>query len=201
MIIIATAPIINSLVCMEPVRPRQQGVQCDGCFPWSHRICNTGKLKKKNSMPIPRFYSNAYFWIDVIGISLEVYRAAVRKGNDIEWRCILCEYPNAESTMESLPDAESTRVEYTSKPNLIIPYLMLKAPESSLLLRVLCWKTMIYCQPATSTSTHQLRYLWDLSPNSLWENKSRAALLVSNILFHIHALLADQGKKIERNLK
>ena len=32
----ATAQIINCLVCMEPVRPRQQGVQCDGCFHWSH---------------------------------------------------------------------------------------------------------------------------------------------------------------------
>ena len=91
--IMATAQIINCLVCMEPVRPRQQGVQCDGCFRWSHRICNTG-------------------------ISQEVYRAAVRDGTDIEWRCILCEHPNAESTMEpmenvSLPDAESTRVEDT----------------------------------------------------------------------------------------
>ena len=44
-IIMATAQIINCLVCMEPVRPRQQGVQCDGCFRWSHRICNTGKEK------------------------------------------------------------------------------------------------------------------------------------------------------------
>ena len=33
--IMATAQIINCLVCMEPVRPRQQGVQCDGCFRWS----------------------------------------------------------------------------------------------------------------------------------------------------------------------
>ena len=45
-----------------------------------------------------------------------MYRAAVRDGNDIEWQCILCEHPNADSTMEqqedmSLPDAESTRVE------------------------------------------------------------------------------------------
>ena len=48
-----------------------------------------------------------------------MYRAAVRDGSDIEWRCILCEHPNAESTMEpmenvSLPDAESTPVEDTS---------------------------------------------------------------------------------------
>ena len=37
----ATAQIVNCLVCMQPVRPRQQGVQCDGCYRWSHRICNT----------------------------------------------------------------------------------------------------------------------------------------------------------------
>ena len=69
------------------------------------------------SVPLT-FYSNADFWIDVIGISQEVYRATVRDGGDIEWRCILCEHPNAESTMEpmenvSLPDAESTPVEDT----------------------------------------------------------------------------------------
>ena len=44
-----------------------------------------------------------------------MYRAAVREGSDIKWQCILCEHPNAKSTMEqkenmSLPDAESTRV-------------------------------------------------------------------------------------------
>ena len=44
-----------------------------------------------------------------------MYRAAVREGSDIEWRCILCEHPNAESTIESLPDAESTRFEETSQ--------------------------------------------------------------------------------------
>ena len=58
---------------------------------------------------------------------------------------------------------------------------MLKAQESSLLLRVLGGKTLIHCQPATSPSTHQLRYLGDLSSDSLCENNSRAALLVSNI--------------------
>ena len=40
----ATAQLINCIVCNEPVRPRQQGVQCDGCFRWNHRVCNTGKL-------------------------------------------------------------------------------------------------------------------------------------------------------------
>ena len=40
----ATAQLINCIDCDEPVRPRQQGVQCDGCFRWNHRVCNTGKL-------------------------------------------------------------------------------------------------------------------------------------------------------------
>ena len=29
--------------CEKPVRERQQGIQCDGCFRWNHRTCNTGK--------------------------------------------------------------------------------------------------------------------------------------------------------------
>ena len=113
--------------------------------------------------------------------------SSIREGSDIEWRCILT------------PKAPESRIR--PKLNLILPYLMLKAPESRLLLRVLDWKTLIHCQPATSPSTHQLRYLGDLSSKNLCENNSRAALLVSNILFHLHALLANQDKKIERNLK
>ena len=102
--IMATAQIINCLVCMEHVRPRQQGVQCDGCFRWSHRIYNTGKFTKKFSISIrwTLFHSNVYFWIDLIGISQEVYRAAVWDGTDIEWRCILCEHPETKSTMEPM---------------------------------------------------------------------------------------------------
>ena len=93
---------------MEPVRPRQQGVQCDSCFRWSHRIYNTGKFTKKFSISIrwTLFYSNIYFWIDLIGISQEVYRAAVRDGTDIEWRCILWEHPETKSTMEPMSHAE-----------------------------------------------------------------------------------------------
>ena len=39
-----SAQILNCMVCEEPVRPRQQAIQCDGCFRWNHRICNTGKF-------------------------------------------------------------------------------------------------------------------------------------------------------------
>ena len=50
--IMATAQIINCLVCMQPVWPRQQGVQCDG-YRWSHRICNTGKFSNISRMSVP----------------------------------------------------------------------------------------------------------------------------------------------------
>ena len=77
----ASAQIINCIICKEPVRPRQQGLQCDSCFRWNHRVCNTG-------------------------ISLEAYRAAVNEGAEIEWQCEFCQHPDADSTMEdvSLPD-------------------------------------------------------------------------------------------------
>ncbi|CAH3038727.1 unnamed protein product [Pocillopora meandrina] len=91
------------MVCDEAVRPRQQTIQCDGCFRWNHRVCNTG-------------------------ISQEVYRAAVRYGKEIDWQCAVCSHPDSyadpssylesgalELTFidpeESHPDAESTRIE------------------------------------------------------------------------------------------
>lgn len=45
-----------------------------------------------------------------------MYQAAVCDGTDIEWHCVVCEHPDAESTMEdvSLHDTESTRVEDVS---------------------------------------------------------------------------------------
>lgn len=113
--IMAAAQIINFLVCMEPVWPRQQAVQCDGCYGWSHRICNTATF---SACQFPRlhFFSNVDFWIDLVSILQEVYQAAVRDGSDSEWWCMLGKHPNAEGTMEpiknvSLPDAESTQVE------------------------------------------------------------------------------------------
>ena len=58
----ASAQLINCIICRTPVRPRQQAIQCDGCYRWNHRMCNTG-------------------------ISQEEYRAAVREGNGIDWCC------------------------------------------------------------------------------------------------------------------
>ena len=33
----ATAQLVSCIVCDEPVRPRQQGIQCEGCFGWNHQ--------------------------------------------------------------------------------------------------------------------------------------------------------------------
>ena len=30
------------ILCKRPVRPRQQAVECDNCYQWQHRTCNTG---------------------------------------------------------------------------------------------------------------------------------------------------------------
>ena len=69
--------------CKEPVRPRrQEGVQCDVCNRWQHRICDTG-------------------------ISREDYRRAVRSGDGIDWRCEDC--LNMSMGL-LLPNAESSRV-------------------------------------------------------------------------------------------
>ena len=32
----------NFITCKQPVRPRQEGLQCDGCQKCNHRTCNTG---------------------------------------------------------------------------------------------------------------------------------------------------------------
>ena len=61
-------------VCNFPVRPRQEGLQCEGCFRWQHRTCHTG-------------------------ISRAQYRAAVLSGEGIDWSCQVCmETPCFEST-------------------------------------------------------------------------------------------------------
>ena len=38
----------SCILCKEPVRERQQGVQCDGCLKWNHMTCDnriTVKIK------------------------------------------------------------------------------------------------------------------------------------------------------------
>ena len=112
----ATAQIINCLVCMEPVRPRQQGVQCDGCFRWSHRICNTGKFLKKFSISI----SCANIPIPIAPWS--------------RWRSCPYRRPRAPDSricptiVNVVPQAPKLRIRPTR--SLICPYPMPRAPES-----------------------------------------------------------------------
>ena len=79
--------------CYMPVRPRQEGLQCDGCFTWQHRTCNTG-------------------------ISQREYREAVWLGVDIDWRCKYCTHTghsnmsrNEVSTSLAIPVAMSTMID------------------------------------------------------------------------------------------
>ena len=72
--------------CGEEVRPRQDGLLCDGCERWQHRKCNTG---------IPR----------------NVYLIAVKNKEDIDWQCEQC----ASSHSQPAPAAESTRLSLESQ--------------------------------------------------------------------------------------
>lgn len=70
--------------CQLIVRPRQEGVQCDGCLRWQHRTCGTG-------------------------ITQSDYRTAVKNGGSIDWRCSACELvPLAESTPLLFDNFDST---------------------------------------------------------------------------------------------
>ena len=94
------------IACQNPVRARQQGLQCDGCFRWQHRTCGTV-------------------------ISQCDYRYAVQTGAFIDWRCVTC---LSMSLSESTPVAESTPVDFTeSMSTLHEPLVDPAADESSIL--------------------------------------------------------------------
>ena len=68
------------IYCAFPVRPCQEGLQCDSCNRWQHRTC----------------------------ISQTQYRAAVHAEELIDWSCNLCK--NAMAALEEYPpDLESTK--------------------------------------------------------------------------------------------
>ncbi|KAL9954405.1 hypothetical protein ACROYT_G041939 [Oculina patagonica] len=101
----ATAQILNCIVWDEPVRPRQQGIQCDGCFRWNHRICNTG-------------------------ISQEVYRAAVRDGTEIDWQCAVCTHADSVGSVAD-PSSYMEAPNLTFADSVADPssYMELEAPN------------------------------------------------------------------------
>ncbi|KAK3862143.1 hypothetical protein Pcinc_031970 [Petrolisthes cinctipes] len=66
------------LVCQSTVRPRQEGLLCNGCNLWQHRTCGSG-------------------------ISRDQYRTAVKQGAEIDWMCQFCiikEKANEEENFE-----------------------------------------------------------------------------------------------------
>ena len=85
--------------CQKPVRPRQEGLQCDGCLRWQHRTCFTG-------------------------VSQSEYRDAVKTGSSIDWRCLTCDIPQAESTAFSEISELADPDEQNSNQGMVHPRLL-----------------------------------------------------------------------------
>ena len=94
--IYVTMPSIFLTICIschQPVRPRQGGLQCDGCLRWQHRTYKTG-------------------------ISQFKYRDAVITGASIDWRCLICDISQAESTaLSEISVSADPDVDFNSKQN------------------------------------------------------------------------------------
>ena len=81
--------------CKQPVRARQQGLQCDGCLRWQHCKCGTGVCQSD-------------------------YRDAAKNDTSIDWRCSTCDFAepiplestpvNFESTVYDPPSAQSVDI-------------------------------------------------------------------------------------------
>lgn len=79
--------------CKQPVRPRQEGLQCDGCLRWQRRTCDTG-------------------------VSQSEYRDAVKTGASIDWSCLTCDVPQAESTaLSEISVSADPEVHFNSEHN------------------------------------------------------------------------------------
>ena len=77
----------------QSVRPRQEGPQCDGCLRWQHCTCDTGVSQSK-------------------------YRDAVKTGASIDWRCLTCDIPQAESTaLSEISVSADPDVHFNSEQN------------------------------------------------------------------------------------
>ena len=35
------------VVCDQEVQPRHHALECESCFQWQHRLCNTGESEQK----------------------------------------------------------------------------------------------------------------------------------------------------------
>ena len=77
----------SCICCNEPVRARQQGLQCNGCEKWQHHTCDSGILQT-------------------------VYQMAVKCKQDVDWRCQECVNISAGILLHV---AESMRVTHQGK--------------------------------------------------------------------------------------
>ena len=85
----ASAQLVQCIVCNQQVSSRQHGLQCDQCNRWQHRICNSG-------------------------IDIATYRRAVSGLIELDWKCTDCSvevqydetYIDPEIEIESSSDME-----------------------------------------------------------------------------------------------
>ncbi|KAK6178355.1 hypothetical protein SNE40_013151 [Patella caerulea] len=75
----------NCVKCTNPVRPRQEGLQCDSCLLWQHRTCDSG-------------------------ITRDEYTSLNRHRTAFEWKCCRCVAP-LPPTEEEIDIEESFTVE------------------------------------------------------------------------------------------
>ena len=81
--------------CGKHVTARQQGLQCEPCGRWIHRICGTG-------------------------ISQEVYRQAVREERIIDWYCTSCRSDIFPNQIDQVSVAEVDDIDIDN--NTIMPF-------------------------------------------------------------------------------
>ena len=88
--------------CDFEVRQRQEALLCEGCNRWQHRTCGTG-------------------------VTREEYRAAIRSGGSIDWRCLQCQDDSFDPPQCSTPKHQPT---YSPPPSPRSPLAHQLSPSS-----------------------------------------------------------------------
>ena len=101
--------------CGQLVRLRQQGLQCELCGGWIHRICGTG-------------------------IFQQTYREAVRNELTLNWRCASCRTddldPESEKTALATADDSSSITTFMPVVNRTPSHSNFSIPQSYLSMRL-----------------------------------------------------------------